>query len=75
LLAGHTAQIDSSISDNDSEIKTEAEESKLHRMAKVPDFLEIWQGSENLWATQKALRAQNMQMTAMGYISDTEETV
>jgi hypothetical protein len=45
-LASHIAQIDSSISDNDSEIKKEAEERKLHRMAKVHDFLEIWQGSE-----------------------------
>jgi hypothetical protein len=68
-------QIDCSISDNDSEIKKEADERKLHRMAKNHDFLEIWQGSENLRATQKASCAQNKQMTAMGYISDTEETV
>ena len=35
-----------------SEINTEAEESKLHRMGKVHDFLEMWQGSQNLCATQ-----------------------
>ena len=38
LLAGDTSQIDSSISDNDLEIKKDAEERKLHRMAKVYDF-------------------------------------
>jgi len=44
-------------------------------MAKVHDFLEMWQGSQNLRATQKESRAQNKQMTAVGYISDTEEIV
>jgi hypothetical protein len=54
---------------------TEAEERKLHRMAKVHDFLEMWQGCQNLHATQKESRAQNKQVTAVGYISDTEEIV
>ena len=44
-------------------------------MAKVHDFLEMWQGSQNLRATQKETRAQNKQITAVGYISDTEEIV
>jgi hypothetical protein len=44
-------------------------------MAKVHDFLEMWQGSEILCSTQKAACTQNPQMTAMGYILDTEETV
>jgi hypothetical protein len=44
-------------------------------MAKVHDFLEMWQGSQNLGATQKESRAQNKQMTAVGYILDTEEIV
>jgi len=61
--------------DNDSEMKKEAEERKLHRMAKVHDFLEMWQGSQNLRATQKESRNQNKQMTAMRYISDMEEIV
>jgi len=44
-------------------------------MAKVLDLLEMWQGRKNLCATQKESRAQNKQMTAVGYISDTEESV
>jgi hypothetical protein len=35
----------------------------------------MWQGSQTLQATQKEARAQNKQMTAIGYISDTEEIV
>jgi len=61
--------------ENDSEMKKEAEESKLHRMANVHDFLEMWQGSQNVGATQKESRTQNKQMTAVGYISDIEEIV
>jgi hypothetical protein len=37
--------------DNDAEIKKEVEEKKLHRMAKVHDILEMWQGSEILRST------------------------
>jgi len=33
----------------------------------------MWQGSQNLCATQKESRAQNRQMRAAGYILDTEE--
>jgi len=44
-------------------------------MAKVHDILQIWQGSQNLRATQKESRAQNKQMTAVGYISDTEDII
>ena len=58
-----------------SEMKRTAEESTLHRMAKVHDFLEIWQGSQNLSATQKESHAQNKHMPAVGYISDTEQIV
>jgi len=57
------------------QMKRVAEGRKLHRMAKVNDFLEMWQGSRNLCAIQKESRAQNMQMTAVGYISDTEEII
>jgi len=56
-------------------MKKEVEERKLHRMAKVHDFLQMWQGSQNLGATQMESRAQNKQMTAVGYISNTEEIV
>jgi len=47
----------------------------LHRMANVHNFLEMWQCSQNLHATQKESRAHNMQMTVIGYILDTEEIV
>jgi hypothetical protein len=60
---------------NDAEIKEDAEASKLHRLAKVYDFLEMWQGSQNLRVTQKEYHAKNKQMTAVGYISDMEEIV
>jgi hypothetical protein len=75
ILAGTDPELDNANTENDSEMKKEAEERKLHRMAKVHDVLEMWQGSQNLCATQKESRSQNMQMTPVGYISDTEEIV
>jgi len=75
ILAGTDPELDPTYSENDSEMKKEAEERKLHRMAKVHDFLEMWLGSKTLRATQKESRAHNEQMTAVGYISDTEEIV
>jgi len=74
-LAGDDPVLDRSETDNDLEFKSEAEERKLHRMAKVHNILEMWQGSQNLRTTQKESRAQDKQMTAVGYISDTEESV
>jgi hypothetical protein len=44
-------------------------------MAKVHDILEMWQGSHNISATLKEFRAQHKQMTAVRYVSDTEEIV
>jgi len=35
----------------------------------------MWQGCENLRATQKKSLAQNTQLTAVGYISDTKEII
>jgi hypothetical protein len=75
LLAGDDAVLDPDSTDNDMEMKREAEEKKWHRMAKVHDFLEMWQGSQTLQATQMESRTQNKQMTAVCYISDTEEIV
>jgi len=75
ILAGTDPELDTTNTENDSEMKKEAEERKLHRMAKVHNFLEMWQGSQNLRATQKESRAQNKQITVVGYISDTEEIV
>jgi len=45
LLAGDDPVLDPNSTDNDLELKREAEEKKLHRMAKVHNFLEMWQGS------------------------------
>jgi hypothetical protein len=75
VLAGDDPGLDPNSTDNDMELKREAEEKKLHKMAKVHDLLEMWQGSQTLQATQRESRAQNTQMTAVGYISDTEEIV
>jgi len=61
--------------DNDLEMKREAEQKKLHRMAKVQNFLEMWQGSQNLHATQKESLAPNKQITGVGFISVSEEIV
>jgi hypothetical protein len=44
-------------------------------MAKVHDFVEMWQGSQTLRATQKESRTKNKPMTAIGYISDTKVIV
>jgi len=56
-------------------MKKEAEERKLHRMGKVHDRWEMWQGSQNLRASQQESASQNKWMAAVGYISDTEEIV
>jgi len=42
ILAGTDPELDTTNTENDSEMKKEAEEPKLHRMAKVHDFLEMW---------------------------------
>jgi len=75
LLASHDPVLDSSSTEYDMELMREAEEETLHGMAKVHDSLEMWHGSQNLQATQKECHPQNEQMTAIGYISDTEEIV
>jgi hypothetical protein len=72
ILAGTDVELDTTNTENDLEMKKEAEERKLYRMAKVHNFLEMWQGSQNLHTTQKESRAQNKQMTTVGYISDTD---
>jgi hypothetical protein len=75
LLAGDNPELDPTSADNDMEMKREAEQKKLHRMAKVYDFSEMWQGSQNLRATPEEYHAQNKQMTAVGYFLDTEVIV
>jgi hypothetical protein len=46
LLAGDNPVLDPDSTDNDMEMKREGEEKKLHRMAKVHHFLEMWQGGQ-----------------------------
>jgi hypothetical protein len=75
IFAGTDPEFDNANTENSSEMKEAAEQSKLHRMANVHNFLEMWQGSQNLRATKKESRAQNKLMTAVEYISDTEEIV
>ena len=75
LLAGDHPVLDPDSTDNDMEMRREAEQKKWHRMAKVHDCMEMWQGSQTLRATQKESRSQNKLMTAVGYISDTDEII
>jgi len=56
-------------------MKKEVEERKFQRIAKVHYCLEMWQGSQNLRTTQKESHRQNMQLTAVVYISDREQIV
>jgi len=75
ILAGNYTALDSTETENDLELNIEVEERKLHRLAKVYDILEMWQGSQNLRATQKESHAWNIQMTAVWYISDSKEII
>jgi len=75
ILAGDWTALDTAETENNLELKKEVEERNLHRMTKVHDFSEMWQGSQNSRATQKALLAQNKEMTTVGYISETEEII
>jgi len=59
ILPGADPELDTTNTENDSEMKKEAEEMELHRMAKVHNFLEMWQGSQNVGDTQKESRTQN----------------
>ena len=46
LLPGDDPVMDPPSTDNHREMKREAEQMNVHRMAKVDDFLEMWQGSQ-----------------------------
>jgi hypothetical protein len=74
-MAGTDQELDNANTENDSEMNKEAEDRKLHRMAKVHNFLEMWQGSQNICAKQKEFFPHNQLMTAGGYFLDTEEIV
>ena len=47
MLDGDDPALYSTNTENDSEIKREAEERELHRMVRVHDVLEMWQGRQN----------------------------
>jgi len=59
IWAGADPELDTMNTENDSEMKIEAEERKLHRMAKVHHCLQMCQGSQNLSTTQKESRSRN----------------
>jgi len=63
-LVGADPQLDATNTENDSEMKKEAEERKLHRMAKVHVILAMWQGSQNLCGNHKESCTRNKEMTA-----------
>lgn len=74
-MGGGGLAMDTTEMEYNLELNSEANESNLHRMAKVCNKLKIRQGSQILCATQKGLRLQKKQMTTVGCISDIEETI
>jgi len=75
ILAGNDSVLDPTITENEFQLKKQVEENKLFLMAKVEDFLEMWQGGQNLPATQKESRSQSKEITAVGYILENEVIV
>jgi hypothetical protein len=53
MLGGANPELDNTKTENSSEMKNEPEETELHKLTKVHNFLEMWQASHNLYATQK----------------------
>jgi hypothetical protein len=70
MLGGHETAFDTRKTDNKLETINVAEERKIQSLAKVHNVLELSHGSQNLLTTQEESRAEYMQMTAIGYISD-----
>jgi hypothetical protein len=65
ILAVTDPELHTTNTENNSEMKKVVEERKFHRMAKIHDFLEMWQGSQNLRAIQKESGVQNKQITTV----------
>ena len=59
IFAGNDPVLVMKNTENDSEMKREVEERQLHRLAKVHNCLEMWQGSQNLRTSPKESRTQN----------------
>jgi len=75
IFVGTDPELDTTNRENDLELNKEVVETKLHRIANLHHFWEMWQGSQNLHSTQKKSNTQNKQMTRIGYILDTEEII
>jgi len=75
IVAGADPELDTPNTENNSEMKNDRDERTLHRMAKVHNVLVMWQGSQNICATQKESCTWNKKMTAIEYILDPEGMV
>jgi hypothetical protein len=75
MLAATDPELGTTNTENDTGMKKDVVERKCHKLASVHDFLEMLPGSQILRATQKKPHAQNKEITAVGYISDTYEIV
>jgi len=71
ILAGDDPVLDTTNTENDSQMKEVADEGNWHRMAKVHNSLEMWQGSQNLHAVQNEFCAQIREMTSVRCIPET----
>jgi len=75
MLPGDNPAFHTTNTENNFEMKEVVEKKKLHRMAKIHNYLKMWQGSQNLHAMQTESRTRNVQMTAVGYILDMEDII
>jgi len=62
-LAGNEPTLDNMFTENGSELMREAEETKLHSLAKVYDLLEMCEHSLNICDTPKECQSQDEQIT------------
>jgi hypothetical protein len=67
IMGGDNPVSDTTVTQINSEMKSDVVKRIWHLMTKVHDISEISQGSRNLRATQKDTCTQSQQMTAVGY--------
>jgi hypothetical protein len=75
IFAGADPDLNTTNTENNTEMKNDTEESLFHRIAKVHHILEMWQSSQKICVTQKNSHAQNNNMTAVAYLSHMEEVL
>jgi hypothetical protein len=75
ISAGDCAALDITDIECHLEFKNEEEQRKLHPMANIYNFLQMWQGSQSLGATQKESRSQKTPRTDIGYILHAEDII